>query len=419
MSRILLGWELGLHLGHLARLLPLAMRLKSAGHSVLAVVRNIESAAGIFSAAGVPFVQAPCTMRERRLPDPPGSYADILLMQGWAERENLSGLVQGWLNLFRQFRPELVLVDHSPTALLAARVAGIARAQIGNGFELPPLGRPLPPFPGLPWASAERAAESERRVLDSVNSVMRAHRATELDGLQDLFDFEGRLFATFAQLDHYGARPDTRYLGPIQAALKGTPVDWPGTMGFCVFAYLRPDIDDAGIILAGLALSHANVICMAPGFSVDQLQPYRSSRICFVSQPVDLQPLVTTADACFYYGAGGTVARFLLAGVPQLLRPNFAEGYLAARRIEELGAGIVLRGALHPEAVALALDRLIGDMHFKSQAQKFADAHRDFNPDKAIDAAMDALDSVLSAAMQESSGAPCESSIGTESGDAQ
>ena len=59
MSRILLTWELGLNLGHLTRLLPVAQRLEADGHIVLVATRDVQAAARVLGPAGIPFVQAP------------------------------------------------------------------------------------------------------------------------------------------------------------------------------------------------------------------------------------------------------------------------------------------------------------------------------------------------------------------------
>jgi len=60
MSRILIAWEMGRNWGHLSRLVPLAKRLKSRGHSVLAVVRDIAAASATLGPAEVTFIQGPC-----------------------------------------------------------------------------------------------------------------------------------------------------------------------------------------------------------------------------------------------------------------------------------------------------------------------------------------------------------------------
>jgi hypothetical protein len=77
MSRILLTWELGLNLGHLTRLLPLAERLKAEGHSVLVATRDIQAAIGVLAPAGIPFIPAPHLPKGIALDHRPAGYADV------------------------------------------------------------------------------------------------------------------------------------------------------------------------------------------------------------------------------------------------------------------------------------------------------------------------------------------------------
>src|ERR1700704_2393369 len=123
--RILMAWELGLNLGHLTRLLPVAQRLKEEGHSVLVAARDIQAASKVLGPAGISFVQAPHLPAGTPLSYRPASYADILLSQGWSDPSTLWGLTQSWMNLVHLFRPDRLVLDYSPTASLAARILQI------------------------------------------------------------------------------------------------------------------------------------------------------------------------------------------------------------------------------------------------------------------------------------------------------
>lgn len=375
LSRILLTWELGLNLGHLARLLPIATRLQARGHSVLVAVREVPAAAAVLGPVGIPFVQAPHLPHGLPLPGRASGYADILLSQGWSDAQVLWGLTQNWHNLLRMFRPETVVVDYSPTALLATQIAAIPTVLIGNGFELPPAADPLPPFPGFSWATAEKAAASERIAVDNANMVRKRFGRPGLRSLSALFGDATSVYVTFPELDHYGARPNARYVGPLLGGLKTERVDWPQGPKR-VFACLRPDTTHVIAILEALRASGAAVVCFAPGFARVQLQKYACDQIRFTSRPVDLNYLAADADACVSYGAEGTVATFLLAGVPQLISPWHVEAHMAARRVETLGAGIVLRGRQDSNSVVAALEHISASFHLRTHAQEFSMRHQ-------------------------------------------
>ena len=376
MARILIGWELGLNLGHLGRLLPVAAQLKKSGHPVLVVARDVASAARMLGPSEVSFVQAPHLPQGIPLPHRATGYADVLLSQGWSDRVALWGLVQSWTNLFRMFRPDAVVLDYSPTAQLAARIAGIPTVLVGNGFELPPTSDPLPPFPGFSWATQEKAAAAERVAVAQANAVCAAFKKPGIEALRDVFDVALTRFVTFPELDHYGLRTDATYIGPLRGAICTNTVDWPANDGKKIFACLRPDTQNVEAVLEALALVHANVVCFAPGFAAEKLQPFRSARIRFETQPVDLDRLAADADLCVTYGAEGTIAMFLLAGVPQLVLPWQVESHMAARRIEAIGAGVALRGKQTAQQVVELLERVLTEPGFRAAARGFMERNR-------------------------------------------
>lgn len=293
------------------------------------------------------------------------------------------------------FQPDLVVLDFAPTARLAARILGIPTVLIGNGFELPPASAPLPAFGGFTWATADKAAESERVALANAQAVTSAFKVPPMEALCELFEANACVFATFAELDHYGARADVRYGGPLLGQLQGEPVLWPSSSEKHIFACLRPDTQNVEAILGGLAASGANVVCVAPGFTSGQLAPFRTPKMHFSAQPVLLQPLLQDADVCVSYGAEGTVATFLLAGVPQLLAPHHVEAQMAARRIEEWRAGLVLRGAQTVQSVAMMLDRLIAESCYAQRARDFSQQYGGFDAALTAKSVVELLESVL------------------------
>jgi UDP:flavonoid glycosyltransferase YjiC (YdhE family) len=394
MSRFLLTWELGMNLGHLARLLPIACQLKARGHSVVVAVREIPAAAAILGPAGIPFIQAPHLPHGLPLPDRASGYADILLSQGWSDPQVLWGLAQSWHNLLRMVRPDALVLDYSPTAALAAKIAAIPTAMIGNGFELPPALDPLPPFPGFSWATAEKAAASERIAVDHANQAMRRFKRPPLRSLSDLFEDATTLFVTLPELDHYGARATGRYFGPLLGALRSREVNWPAGSAR-LFACLRPDTNHVDLILQTLRDSGCAVVCFAPGFTPPRLERSAGENLRFTSQPVDLDRLAADADACVSYGAEGTMAKFLLAGVPQLISPWHVEAHMAARRIEALGAAVVLRGEQNPELLRAALDSVCTAPEYKLAARDFATRHRKLQPDAIAQQVADVIEAML------------------------
>lgn len=395
MARILLAWEMGSNLGHVSRLLPLGRRLRSRGHGVLAVVRDLEAAAKVLAPAGIPFIQAPRVSSAPPVSAQPASYADLLRHSGWADAQQLWAMVQAWVNVLRLFAPEVLITDHSPTALLAARCERVSGVAIGTGFELPPIRQPLPCFPGFPGATLENAVSAERLVVENANRVMQAAKGRSLRTLSDLFQCERRWMTTFPELDHYEARLGERYIGPIGEVGEGEHLEWPSGPSQRIFAYLRPDTPDVGVILRALAGSGAAVVCYAPGIAASETAGVQSEQFILAQRPVDLSILRRGAGLCVSYAPAATVTYALLDGVPQLMAPSHVEAQLTAHRVELLGAGITLRGTVTEQSVSAELATLLNNPAFKTRASAFAERYRSYDPNRAADAIVDDVQSLL------------------------
>ena len=126
-----------------------------------------------------------------------------------------------------------------------------------------------------------------------------------------------------------------------------------------------------GILLTLKITAEARAVISFPVFTCPHIR--------FTSRPVDLEHLVY-GDACVSYGAEGTVATFLLAGVPQLISPWHVEAYMAARRVEALGAAVVLRGEQTVPSVMASLVKVCTDVEIRRGAQELSHRYQSFNP---------------------------------------
>src|SRR4051812_18935343 len=121
MPTVLMVWELGGGLGHVMQLAPLARSLIGCGHAVFASLRDLSRVDGAFGRGAVSLLPAP--WKVATLPNPvrpPLSLAHILHNLGWADDAELRSLCEAWRTIYRLVRPDVVVFDHAPTALLAS-----------------------------------------------------------------------------------------------------------------------------------------------------------------------------------------------------------------------------------------------------------------------------------------------------------
>ncbi|MGH8371767.1 MAG: glycosyltransferase, partial [Gammaproteobacteria bacterium] len=202
MGRILMTWELGRGLGHLVPLISLASGLRSQGHHVELAVRDPVAAGPLLQSTGITFHAAPIPPIAAS-GQPLASYPQILRQVGFDKLPALRGRLHAWQALFDAARPELLICDHSPTALLAARATGLKAIVTGTGFTVPPDIAPLPDL--RPWSPADPAQliQDEAHVLGHMNAVLKKSRAPQLERLAQLFLGNAQVLFTLRELDNY------------------------------------------------------------------------------------------------------------------------------------------------------------------------------------------------------------------------
>ena len=395
MASILFAWELGGDYGHLSRLLPVARELVARGHSVTFVVRDLMGAETILSPHGMRALQAPLWLgKVTNLPEPI-SYSELLMHFGYLNAQALTGIARAWRNLVDIIKPDLLVLDHAPTALLASRGLALRRMNFGDGFCIPPAIRPLPPFRWWQRENGARLLDSEQHALTNANAVLLALGAPPMLCLADLLRCDDNLFCTFAELDHYTQRGAQDYLGPIFSLGQGADVHWPAAPGPRVFAYLKAGYPGLEAALGALHGLHASVLVHAPGVARKTVQQFTSARMSFSVPPLSMDQLRATCHLALCHGGGGTTAAMLLAGKPLMLFPMHMEQAMTARRLTDLGVAVTVVPQATGQLPRL-LKRALENPDLGLAAQGFAQRHAGYSQDDSISRAADRCESLLS-----------------------
>ncbi len=394
MSRILFSWELGANYGHLSRDLPVAERLRSAGHNVIFAVSDIRIATELLSPQHFDFVQAPYSRRTAKLIKPPANYAELLLAENWGDHISLQGLVQAWLSLFSLLKIDLVVGDHSPSALLSAHIAEIPRIAFGNGFEIPPSTYPLPSI--RPWERipTERLIASEKSVLNIINCIIIKYKKPPFKHVANIFPKQA-ILTTFPELDHYLFRENGVYIGSIHGSQNGIDINWQSKCGRRVLAYLRSNQPTTKAVLSALSeINRATSIIAVPDAEINHITEHTYKNIKIVSSNINFFPLLKDTEVFISYGGNGTIAEALLSGVPLLMIPQTVEQYQVAMRVEALGAGIVLQQNRGKDEIHFALEALLDKPEYQLAAKNFSTKYQRITPEHAAKNAAELIISI-------------------------
>lgn len=285
----------------------------------------------------------------------------------------LRAMIAAWNSLLDATGAEVLIADHAPTALLAARGLPVARATIGGSFNVPPAVAPTPNM--RPWLTvpAARLADSDRRVLEVINDALSP--GSPLDALHRIFDGAASFLSGVPELDPYGARPEGDYVG-LQALSTGNVVpEWPPGDGPRVFAYLNPNYRHLDRALQALAACDARVVVYVFGGGAALAQRYRGARLHFSPDPVDMHRVIADCDLCACHGNVGTTLGMLSGGRPVLVLPMHLEQFLLGKAVEHAGVGRVVHPDDGAPDIAAALAAMLGDPAYGRNAQALAERY--------------------------------------------
>lgn len=379
MALILFTWELGGGLGHLSRARLLALALRKRGHEPVFAFQDLSHAEALFGQEGFACYQAPLWMpRVAGLPHA-ATFAELLFRFGYLDPDGLLGVVRAWRGLFDLLQPDLLIADHAPTALLAARGMNMPKVQFGNGFAVPPRLCPMPPFRTWEKIDALRIEHSENRALASVNHVLRRLNQPRLNAFMDLFEVDEDFLCIWPELDHYPQRPISHYWGSTMLLNEGVLPVWPMGDGKRIFAYLKGDFAYLEPVLQALKALPYPTLIYAAGISPALVSRYQSANLAFASQPVGMDAIRRQADLMVCHGGDATVAAALLAGKPLMVLPMHAEQYGAAQNVERLGAGLNVAPDNYKPDYRKLFKRLLSEPAFTQKAQDFAEKYSGFD----------------------------------------
>ena len=374
------AWEQGGGFGHIIPHVSSVKKLQAKGHKVFFVVKDLSRAPLISRVFRAPCFQAPVkTWPSANRIGTTFTYAHVLHNLGFDSLDTLIALVSGWQVLYATIKPHLVIFEHSPIALLAARAHSFSRTITGTGFVIPPPIYPLPNF--QPWLKAdpETLRNDEDRIVATTNRLLEGMRLPGLKHIIDLFAGERTALKTFKELDHYPERRDGNYFGTWISPIGEKPV-WPKGTGKKVFVYLKhfPALPS---VLSSLIDLQVPTIAYIERSRLGLREKFNSASLRLVRAPQDMNRVAKECDVAILNGTHNASANLLLAGKPALHLPLYVEQVITARNIERLGAGVNCPN-LNAERIRVGLETLLGSESISETARGFAARYVSMNAEE-------------------------------------
>lgn len=356
---VLIAWEYGFGFGHLGHVAAAAEGFKAQGCTVWLALKRPDllyrlppiTVDAVLAAPSLqrPFAAIPIT-----------SMVDILAAIGFDDPNELEGVVRAWQAVFDVAKPDLVVGEYAPCAVLAAELRGLPTAMLGTGFMVPPASDPTPGFSTTAEGDVARRRAADARIFRPMQAVARrlgaANRLPSSLGALNARSLP--LLTTWRAFDHYGARPSTPYFGPLRGAGGTARPEWPDLPGPRLFAYFGGDKPAPPAVLEALRRTRWPAILYAPA---DRLPA--ADHWTIATAPVDLAHVAGRADLVLSRVGHGTICEVARAGTPQLFLPHTSETMLLAAAVCRTGLGLVrhARTATADDVIALSEQILTSD----------------------------------------------------------
>lgn len=388
MAKILIAWEFGRGLGHVANFGALASELVARGNQV-SVAANDLAVVSKYLPKQVQIYASP-VMPAVALNGVPRTYAELLLGLGYANAENLATFLRAWRSLLNTIGAGTLIADHAPTALLAAQDFGIKKVNIGIGFCCPPNTLATPIF--RTWDAAPDAqmlgqtALADQFLLQNINAARASLALPALADLQACFNVDQTYICSFLEFDHYPNRQAnvaTTHVGPALMLDAGDTPTWPQAHSQVnnpkVFAYLKANHMDWQGLVKALRQARVNALVYLQGAVVENLREYAGGNVKIVQAPVNMRQCLLEAKAVICAGGVSTVCAALLSGKPVMVVPQFAEQYLTGLNLQKIGAGVVVIPVRERHKYKEAVQALVSSDPIYGAAQAFSKRYAGFS----------------------------------------
>jgi UDP:flavonoid glycosyltransferase YjiC (YdhE family) len=352
-KRILVCWDFGWGIGHVNHILAPARVLVRRGADVTFAIYTSQFMRHFKDLRERTFVHAPVSaffLRPRTEPllGDRTSYAALLNNAGFCEPDYVRFFTRSYDALFALYKPDCVIAEHSPAAMLSAYLADIPAVATGNGATVPDHDGRL----FLPKAEhlSDDTAPANAYVLERLNNTLRSCGKPPLDNLPDFMP-AGRLFAMCPRdFDFYEDRQAGTVVPPAEMIAEQAPPAAGRDEVFSYFQLTGHTGDMAVAALASLKMPRRAYFSIPAGKDLDLL---RKRGVMVSDTPVPAPEIIRRSRVMLNSGNGGTVIQATMAGLYQVIVPTDPERMLHARAAERLGCATVLdpRGLTVPEIV--------------------------------------------------------------------
>lgn len=351
MANVVLCSEMGRGSRYMAKLADFAVELQAQGHGVRLICPDLHTAHAMPEFSKVSIFPAPRAdidpfLRSKQSDERPKNYSSVLLMNGYRNARTLVPLLRSWLHFFATLDADLVVGDHSPTALLAAKLLAIPSIMIGSGYTVPPQEHPLPSV--APWRiSMEGEAMvqgdlffEDEKILHTLNETMKLLNfdRVEFTEVHQIYSHAAQWVVSLPEMDHYGRR-ELSYVVRWMNRDEANVPEWPYGPGDKIFVYMDAAAPHLPILLQQLKEIGDPVLAVVPKATDAFIEQYQATTIKIQREHVNIRRVSEQCKVIINHSGHNLVYELLMMGVPSVFLPNNPENTLLAYRLAKKKVG--------------------------------------------------------------------------------
>ena len=335
-KRVLLAWEFGAGRTHVGNLLGVAKRLREAGVECLAALYE-PGFAGEFAVLDIASVQNFVWPARRRAPlawpeRPITGLGDVLANLGFCDPPTLGAAIAHYRGLFSIFRPDAVLCETAPGAILSAR-GRLPVFACGSNLCLPPI-------EAEGFALYDRVAGPPSfdpgEILTGINAGLSRADAEPLKALADMFKIDGVFPYGPAAFDVYAA---TRRQALLPVHLPGVSRPIRQSEGNEIFVYLHGFVQSSAEAMETLRALPAPTRLYMPGLTPANRALFAAERFTVEDRPVPLDLILKRSRCVVHHGGAQLTTACLAAGIAQVILAKEQNNEIAGRFVAGRGLG--------------------------------------------------------------------------------
>jgi hypothetical protein len=286
-------------------------------------------------------------------------WEELLASLGYASPKATQACLSHWVNMLLRLKPDVVLADYAPLAMVAAHALSIPVVEAGGGFCVPPV--PMRSGAGVIWlphVSTDSVSEdAKQQALNAAQAIVTAINQgletlglpTLLSSFSDIYGFaSARCVTSPSALDHYLLARNAgsvHYVGSLAlpdfgVAPQQVAPAWyaSDTLKSRMLCYLKSNTPDFTEVLRVLAQAHDYEVLLLGSLSAQQMLALSvagqvSAHIHLVVDAVNLSQALARADVFLTNGGLHSLSQALALGCPCVLLPSQAEQASMAIRL--------------------------------------------------------------------------------------